>query len=597
MKLRTNWATKVIAFSLGLISFAVMVSPGYAQDQDKKRKVLEQPKKRYSQEKDAAPKVYEAVAETSRREETQTEFVCKVTDLGKLLCTPVDYLLPFYNAEMRRAILDDINSIYDVYNLDPGKNALVACGDGIWTAVDSQDESNSGSAVSDQSGDSATANSQGAVDESSGTAENFMDSTAERALDSCAKLRKLFGDHTPALTATDFSGISGIDSYAGISICGAPSSTIGSGVDDFTEKAMKYAEEMAKQCEPTLAPMEGEDPPLEPIPDTQVQPSEDATIVDSQTTKEDNGDGTTTTTTTTTWSDGTQTTVSTTRDNSTGDPVRQDAQASRDGATSDSRQTFNSDGSSSKSSVDTGSDGTKHYKNSTRNRDGTVTPGQEVLIIPGGVVMIKGSDGKWRQARDCFDEACSSCKNFIDFYPELVHACHSAGSADVELCEDFARTAECCSNPNAIAADPRIVIPNPNGDFVCMGEIDQSYYKQESCDTRCSIASYHEDCNSICMASDPGFVGVSVLDIFCMYMESEACFSGPGIERPGRGGEGVRGGVLPIPTLMEDYMAQPLVEGDFERSSGPLLQRYSNPTRADQIEFHRLPTERGLARP
>ena len=143
---------------------------------------------------------------------------------------------------------------------------------------------------------------------------------------------------------------------------------------------------------------------------------------------------------------------------------------------------------------------------------------------------------------DCVDEACSSCKAFMDLYPKLEASCRGGGSAS-ELCAEFASASSCCTNPNAIHADPRVIIPNSTGDMVCYGT--DPNLQAQSCQQRCSVAADSDGCTIACKGSMPSDFKMDILDVLCQRAISDECFVSNGIAIPPTGT--VRPGFGPPP--------------------------------------------------
>ena len=154
------------------------------------------------------------------------------------------------------------------------------------------------------------------------------------------------------------------------------------------------------------------------------------------------------------------------------------------------------------------------------------------------------------------DVACSNCEDFLAEDAKLEQACKGT---NLDLCAEFGEAAACCSNPNAFPADPRIVVPNPMGDFVCASGADVDM-KKEECNTKCSVA-YHEDCLSNCMTSVEKF-DWSLFDSVCIYADADWCFGTSGsIDPPGMlTPQGVSPQPAPVVTI--DYMVLPHSELD-----------------------------------
>ncbi|MFQ5961686.1 MAG: hypothetical protein ACE5MG_09830 [Candidatus Methylomirabilales bacterium] len=176
--------------------------------------------------------------------------------------------------------------------------------------------------------------------------------------------------------------------------------------------------------------------------------------------------------------------------------------------------------------------------------------------------------------KDCLDEACQSCVDFLEFHPKLVHDCSGGVGANFEICEEFAKAEACCSNPDAWAPDPLVVTPkngaqdvdmngldfpieqtvtsvltpNPNedGGMVCYNaDLDVLAL---SCETQCSVAGPDGDCYARCVSRVVAVAEFGLLDEICAQAIHEGCFSGE-VDFGIGGSEGPLGGTPPMPYL------------------------------------------------
>ena len=442
------------------------------------------------------------IANTLRLYQAKTQYICKVRDTGRIDCVSKDSLLATYNNEMDKLILSDIDRVHEVYELDFNKALLFECGPGKWgnLAVPDAGLSNFSDFLADQG------------------AENIMDN--------CSKYGNfLTNDKASSLMGSGgFSGITGIDPFGLSGICGLDAQSSGSFdaiMDQFTTMMETYRTTCESQVGATLMEGEAEDlpmPELEPIPLTELE----GTVTNSET---DNGDGTTTTDTTTAYSDGTIVNQVKTTDNSTGNTVSQVTTTTRQDDSKVTDQSYHHpDGSGVYVTSGEGADGTKVSTVGTIDNNGIRTPTWGIVTSSDDKSYVMDSSGKWRESKGCVgDEICGTCLEFSSFMPNIFGDCVTSGGRS-HSCQAFGNAAGCCSDGDTFPADPRLVIPNPEGNFVCAGGVDQDL-ADSTCRAQCSVA-YHEDCYSNCMdLSISNFqIEFSLLDAICIYLKSEACF-------------------------------------------------------------------------
>ena len=468
------------------------------------------------------------IADILRVYRAKTQFICKVRDTERIDCVSLDSLSATYDNEMIKLILSDIDRVHIVYDLDFDKAVMFECGPGKWAnlAVSNSD-------LSDFS--------------------NFLSGAgSESMLSNCSKYNDLLTDDSAEnLTSSGgFSGMTGIDPFGLMTVCGLD---IGkSDFDSFIENAMKMSEALHEYCTSDMV-AEGSDESLAltPIPAGQVQPAEGAEIESSeQTGSTTDSQGNTTTTTKTTWSDGTTSTTSTTTD--------------KDGnvtsTTTTNTRGNNSSTTTTKTDPQTGSTSTiTQSKTNGITRTTTSQDGQKTSDV------VTSSDGKrgfwtpdsgwkWFSPEGCAGEPCETCIDFADFNPKMIEGCTSGDLSFA--CDNFSNKADCCANENAYPADPRIVIPDPQGDFACGSDADPDL-TDGMCQAQCSVA-YSEDCYSNCtsLAARGLEIQFTLLDAICIYARSDACFTKEGIiPIPGFGNGSPRPEPLPIPHYLEESTA------------------------------------------
>ncbi|MHC4277909.1 MAG: hypothetical protein ACYSTI_11410 [Planctomycetota bacterium] len=533
-----------------------------------------------------------AVAGTSSlvsRRKTKAGIICEVKGDGRVVCVRLTSLLAFYNNEMGAAILQDINRLPEVFEMDPGARAVMHCGSGVWGTEDllgddtyasifgENGESSEGEAA--ESGDAPYTSEAEGVAEPSGS---ISSETAKRVNDQCLKLQKKVADSMPERgTSPGFTGMTGIDSLES-SICGMEI-TSGPG-SDFTEQALKQIEIFSESCDTNViesmmdadngqAPCPGR-PPCDDIgaPDDPSRPSGQTSTSSPPTTTTTNPDGTTTTTTTTIYPQGTWTESITTDEQ--GNIIETNTRVQTDAGVTETNIKYRDDDTKDYDtkiiSYDEGSITRIKY---TENPDGSKT--NERMQILGGDdtgYYEKDADGNWVQVKgDCIGEPCTSCVNFASFMPQLIQDCLTGGGRSYS-CESFANAASCCSNPDAFPGDPRLVMPRPDGDFACGESIEEADLKKGACSNKCkyaSSASFQEDCNTLCMESKPGDLGISVLDTICQYAISEACFSSQGtIPTPDLGYSPPP--QPPAPPIVADNILLPIVGNTIYESLSPI---------------------------
>ncbi len=153
----------------------------------------------------------------------------------------------------------------------------------------------------------------------------------------------------------------------------------------------------------------------------------------------------------------------------------------------------------------------------------------------------KSSAGnKGGQNYDCGrDDQCSTCRDFSQFFPKSFETCQLSGSTSL-ACQRFEDMLGCCGNSSGrFPGDPRIMIPNPEGDLFCMGTPNRSL-REEFCAKQCSIVTPVDggDCESTCLSrsSAPRFsleqFRTHLWDDVCLHGYSENCFQATGLPLP-----------------------------------------------------------------
>jgi hypothetical protein len=129
----------------------------------------------------------------------------------------------------------------------------------------------------------------------------------------------------------------------------------------------------------------------------------------------------------------------------------------------------------------------------------------------------------WRDAHivDCTVDGpecqqCSHAQNLID------DCMRSAGRAP--SCQRAMEHFSCCQS---IPGDPRITLPDPNGNLTCRSK-DEEKLTVEACERKCSVASdTKQDCLALCESAVLAERGSwNILDAVCIYAYWEACAGG-----------------------------------------------------------------------
>ena len=442
---------------------------------------------------------------------TQKKILCKQYDNGNITCARILNMIAFYSPDISLNILKDIKVMEEeLDNVSAKDSTLVNCGRKQWSSVN-------------LSGADGLSQKDGAI-----------------ILEKCLSVTKDFYDNysggTPSLGG-GFSGVSGIDT--GIQVCGLDISS-GTDMESFTKETIERAENMIDSCNtnPSLAGslMEG-DAGTNTVVDSDGTKRTTSADGKTQTTKTTNNDGSVTTQTTTLGENGTSTTTTT----------RTNAKSPVDGSTSSTSSTTYTDPnnpSNNHSSTTTrldesdgsGNSSTRYYdsqgneagvKDSVwRRRNEITTDVWEVSIDEDGKISKKKYD--FLNLKDiipppqqgCTDiELCNACNNLRELDPKLDAACKGG---DMALCSAFGEAASCCGSD--VKDDPRVVMPDPQGNFVCTGESTIDLVESR-CKVECSVAS-RMDCTSRCTTDlIDNKLRFDPIDKICQYAISDACFS------------------------------------------------------------------------
>jgi len=189
---------------------------------------------------------------------SKAKILCKVNDFGQLRCANVASILSFYNTDMDKAIVGDINRLYKILRSYQDEDILIDCGFGVWDTANSN-----------ISGDAAdTGRTVPSIKDYSGV---FSEDKKNDIVSKCFTLVQAASGRTQTTTG-GFSGISGIDTLGGM--CGADF-TIDSAkmIQEFEEMVENYniaceqwvGSSLALPIGPDTSPPPGpDDPPLVP---------------------------------------------------------------------------------------------------------------------------------------------------------------------------------------------------------------------------------------------------------------------------------------------------------------------------------------------
>ncbi|MDH3600282.1 MAG: hypothetical protein OEU26_11650, partial [Candidatus Tectomicrobia bacterium] len=384
------------------------------------------------------------LVELIRQLKPEVDYLCKVRNNGIIHCLSTPVLLAHLELSPIKHAIGDIIKIVEKYKLD--ERLIFKCQSGAWGSMP-------------LGGDNPAATDTPATRPAAeiGVGNSISAKNAKKMLEICASLGSAGTDGTTA-GVPGFSGLTGIDpnrGYCGFNIPTRRPS------DKVREQALRYADELMKQCEyhiaDTLKAGSDDPPPEDPPPEDpppEDPPPEDPPPEDPppEPTKDagkqvikDNGDGTETVEEYD--ADGNLLEKYTRPRSNTAKQIvirfREDGTTVTERTNHDRSQVIRAPGSS-------------------RDARGTTW---EFLVDSNGNT-IRDVVYPQRRPHDCLDETCSTCKDFMQFNPELRASCDSTGSS-FELCKQFTQTTECCANPNTFKVNPTIVIPNEGGDMVC----------------------------------------------------------------------------------------------------------------------------------
>ena len=474
------------------------------------------------------------------------DLLCDIKDTGRVDCVTLGLLIATYDSEIQEVILSDIGRLFDVFDIARESEILMACRPGTW-----------GGAMLADLGIAEIAELPASLD------GDFVQAMGEMCLD----IEGGIGSQSDAIgSAGGFSGITGFDPFGMNDFCGMDT-TGGGSFDSAMEQFSKMLDAQSDYCETSLAEsmMSGgaddpkpddpkpedpkpEDPkPEDPAPEKELESKTEKVVP--------NPDGTTNKTTTYIYKDGSKYVTSNTYDQDGNLMHGVQIGKQTDGTRVTTWTTVNPDGSRDHAQLSRDSDGSTSYVRWTTDSS--------------------GNRSNWYQG-DCLDEPCNVCNDTAAAALDAMHECTASGGASY-TCQAFGRATDCCSDSNAFPADPRLVMPDPNGDYICTSGADLDL-KAGACEMQCSVASNQEDCTSLCMDDRSFTFNFSLLDTICPYAIHDGCYSG---SLPPYDGPidplplPVEHGAL-LPELLRDRIA---VEGP--RMSGSDIDRWTNPSHTE----------------
>jgi hypothetical protein len=520
-----------------------------------------------SRQRDAEERYQRAVAALPavvNKRSNRVSVICKVLHGGRVACLRLSTILAYYDSELNEALLSDIDRLLDVYGIDPRAEILMACGPGVWGG--------------------ATLGEFAATSPADFLSNLQTDlSTSQETLDKCGLIQAATGNGGGQTGAGGFSGMTGFDPWHGSSACGFDITggvTLESVIEAFAEMSELFRAECGTEPWETVASGgddPGGDPGTDPGTDPGADAGDDASLEETTT---DNGDGTETVCTqygcyvrykdpssasstateadlnTSCTDDGTCTTeVSGLDENNEPMSVKEilHPDGTREIIISNDVSVYGIEAP----------DGNRYIMvcKGSLCRDAAAAPGED-LPDPWKMTWEEYEDWmEWLEQQqnigvgDCIDGPCMSCSDYSEFMWDLKQGCANFGSSS-EGCQSYMREAECCSNPDAFPADPRVLMPNPDGNLACYGELDQDF-QTEMCNQRCSVAS-HEDCNANCLSTTPAQIEFDMMAAICTMAISESCFYGTS-GLAGGGGAGPIGGGTPLPIQMMSHRTLPIV--------------------------------------
>ena len=475
-----------------------------------------------------------------------TEATCKVSDIGWVQCVRLADMLAEYDSDFAALILLDIEQLYEVLGLDVDKRVLVGCGRGTW---------------------GATTPEEVGADSSEEMLEN-LNAYTTAMLDFCVGVRgEAQGSGWATGGPSGFSGLTGFDPFGMFNACGLEISN--PSVGETMASLFASMDSWHASCEQTIQSsfMGGGKPPAdgggESKPPATAPPTKkakmtgqanDAVIESQQTVTLTDGS----TSEITYYSDGTTEFITTNADGN------QEVRYDYSDGTSEFVQT-DADGNITKEGTHGSGDDfeTIYHDGYTETIYGD---GTRKILLPDGSSAYEDEYGGahvydqngnyvytifnpvW-EINDCLDETCRTCAGFSSLIPQLFTECLGSSGASF-LCQAFGQEADCCADSSS-PGDPRLVIPDPQGNFACTAA--GVYSPADLCRERCGVASFEENCTANCASiTEAGLIQFDALDAICQFAIWEACFQG---DLPfdlggvlGDGGPG-RGGPLPAPAL------------------------------------------------
>lgn len=461
------------------------------------------------------------LAATLPDHEASARDICWVSDTGSVRCMPSTVLLAFYQSDYAERILVDLDSVSHRLGIEDENRTIVSCGGGEFGVLDEVD--------------------------------SLDDDPDATGVVSAAAFRSGFTGNEEAVAAACEAPVAygGGATGFGPDALGGPASPSASAADLFSCMASNSGDDfLARQdaiLDATLTSCTGEASVEGPIGLEALMEGDAGTTSDTVTTTDD--DGTETTTITTTNDEGTTTTTRTTSTDANENTTVTTTTVGPDGSRTSESRTTRPDGTTSRTSRsahDANGNGketvTTHDENGqptqtqiyestdeggkttviyherredglqmevmTTDEDGWVT-GAKLYYRPGYEPEPQGTWGTW----DCtFDDNCSSvCSGAVDVWGEMLTC---AANPDAPICQSYADKSCECSAFASDFVDPRIVLTDPQGDFICAGDYDATAQAQ-ACEAQCQI----DDCTSSCVEADGSFVSalVSPLGNYCLY--------------------------------------------------------------------------------
>ena len=192
----------------------------------------------------------------------------------------------------------------------------------------------------------------------------------------------------------------------------------------------------------------------------------------------------------------------------------------------------------------------------TTGRRGRVISDKHKIYYEGAFSLNWRKDRRGRgHWESCAGDVCGSCDAFAQIMRDMLSAGGCASAKPSLACRGYSAANSCCG-PEAFPVDPRVLMPNPNGNLKCMGQPDVD--QEAACNLRCSVATSEEDCRSACSQRMVELEG-SVLDRVCQeVLLEEACFSSGTLDL----------GLTPPPWVGPEPQPTPWLDPVLPRSSG-----------------------------